>query len=61
MYDGILEGLQEANPFRPEQWKGGREAWLAALKRSTRELVMHDLVLAPDDETDKALRDRYVD
>jgi hypothetical protein len=61
MYDRVLKDLQEANPFRPEQWKGNREAWLAALKRSARELVNHDLVLVPNEEDERDLREGYRD
>ena len=43
------------------EWKNSREAWEGWLHRTAEELVLHDLVLVPDEDTLKAMRDGYTD
>ena len=52
----IVRQMAERNPYNPEEWRGSREAWQGWLERTADELVLHDLVLVPDEETERAER-----
>ena len=53
----IVRQMAERHPYDPAEWKGSREAWVGWIERTAEELVLHDIVLMPDAETEKAMRD----
>lgn len=57
----IVKDLRQSHPFNPVEWKNEQRAWEAWLHRSAKEVVLNDLVLVPDRETEQAMRDGYVD
>ena len=61
LYQRLLKQLAEKNPYHPADWKNSREAWEGALERSAQEFVLHDRILVPDPETERAMRDGYTD
>ena len=61
MHALLVKQLAERHPYTPEEWKNNREAWEGWLERTAREFVLHDLVLVPDPETAKAVRNGYTD
>lgn len=61
LHQRLLAQLAAKNPYNPTEWKKGREAYEGWLERTARELVLHDLVLVPDEETERAMRDGYTD
>lgn len=52
----VRQQLEENRPYNPVEWRS-REAWSGTLNRMAEELVLHDRVLVPDEETEKATRD----
>ena len=56
----IIAQLAEAHPFRAEKF-GSEEEWRGWLEQVTRELVLNDRILVPDEEYERALRDGYLD
>lgn len=56
----IVEQLAEAHPFSAEEF-GSEERWRGWLEQVTRELVLNDRILVPDEETERASRDGYLD
>ena len=61
LYERVLADLKGQHPYNPVDWKNSREAWEGALERSAQEFVLHDRVLVPDEETEKAMRHGYTD
>jgi hypothetical protein len=61
MHARIVRQMAESNPYNPADWDASREAWEGALERTARELVLHDLILVPDEETERAMREGYED
>ncbi len=59
MYRLIVKDLKKQKP-EPEDYMG-RVHYLQRNDRIAREIVLNDLVLVPDLETEKAMRDGYVD
>lgn len=59
MYTLVLKQLAEKSPYAPTDWDNDRAAWEGWLERTARELVLHDLVMVPDEETERAMRDGY--
>lgn len=56
MHALIVKQLAERHPYDPVKRKS-RSAWEGALERTAQELVLHDRVLVPDEETERAMRD----
>ena len=61
LHQNVRNGLAQKHPYNPVEWKNSRSAWEGWLDRSAREVVLHDLVLVPDEETEKAMQDGYTD
>ncbi len=59
MYQSIVKDLKKQKP-EPEDFMK-RVQYLQRNDRIAREIVLNDLVLVPDLETEKAMRDGYVD
>jgi hypothetical protein len=57
MHETIVRQMAERHPYDPAEWKGERGAWEGWLHRTADELVLHDRVLVPDEETEKAMRE----
>ena len=56
----VMRQLEKSQPYNPKEW-GSREAWMGGLDRIAEELVLNDLVLVPDQETQDAMQDGYRD
>lgn len=61
MYQLLVQQVKERNPYKPEEWDGSRGAWEAWAERVALELVLDDRVLVKDRQTERAMRDGYVD
>lgn len=61
MHALVVKQMEKDHPYDPAKWDNSREAWQGALERTARELVLSDLILVPDEETEKAMRDGYTD
>jgi len=61
MHARVVRQLAERHPYDPTAWHRGQEAWEAWLNRTARDLVLHDLILVPDQDTERAMRDGYTD
>lgn len=61
MHALVVKQMAERHPYDPAEWKNSRSAWEGWLQRTAQELVLHDLVLVPDQETLNAMRDGYTD
>ena len=61
LHQNVRNALAKKHPYNPVEWKNSRSAWEGWLDRSAEEVVLHDLVLVPDLETERAMRDGYTD
>lgn len=50
----VVKQLKARNPYNPVEWKNSREAWEGWVERTADELVLDDLVLVKDKETEAA-------
>lgn len=55
MHQRVRQQLAKDHPYNPVEWKKGREAWEGWLDRTVQELVLHDRVLVPDEESQPPL------
>ena len=60
MKERLLQQLEKSQPYHPKEWRS-RETWLGGLDRIAEDLVLNDLVLVPDQETQEAMWDGYRD
>jgi len=61
MYQRLVQQVKERSPYKPEEWEGSQKAWEAWAERVALELVLDDRVLVKDRQTERAMRDGYVD
>lgn len=61
LHETIKKQLADRNPYNPVEWKNSKEAWDGWLERTAQEFVLHDRVLVSDAETERAMRDGYLD
>lgn len=57
LHQTVLKQLAERNPYNPSEWGNSREAWEGWIERTADELVLHDRILVPDAETERAERE----
>lgn len=60
MHTTIVVRLKETHPFSEKEF-GTIERWMLWLHQVARELVMEDRVVVPDQETEEARRNGYLD
>ncbi len=61
LHTTIKNQLAERNPYDAAAWQNSQSAWEGWLERTAQEFVLHDLVLVPDAETERAMRAGYLD
>ncbi len=61
LHQTVRQSLAQKKPYNPVEWKNSRSAWEGWLDRTAQEVVLHDLVLVPDLETEQAMQDGYQD
>lgn len=60
LHTTIVEQMAKAHPFSAAEF-GTEERWRRWLEQVTRELVLNDRILVPDEEYERAQRDGYLD